>query len=85
MQRVHQRTVEIKYQTLFHAAKLARTESMGKPLESDQTDKLVVAEVVEMIDGGDEYLGFRNVLDGDGLFGVNRRGGQNGIRRRSEP
>ena len=36
---------------------------MGKRLKSDQTDQLIVAEIVEMIDGGDERFSFSDFLD----------------------
>ena len=70
LQRVHQRSIEIKYQTVFHAAKLAGTKPMGKRLKSDQADQFIVAEIIELVDGGDERFRFRDVLDGDGLRGI---------------
>ena len=67
MQRVHQSSIQIENQRVLHSPKLARAETLGKRLESNQTDQLPVAEVIELVHGGDQRFGLRDVLDGDGL------------------
>ena len=72
--------IEIEYQRLLHPAKLTGPEAMGKRLESDQADQFLVAEVIELIDGGNQRFGFRDVLDGDGLRRIQSDGWLTGCR-----
>ena len=84
-QGVHEGAVEIKNETGLHAAKLAGSAAQGKRLKSDQGDQFVVAELVEVIDCGDERFRFRDFLDLGGALSIKSHRPGVCIRRRSDP
>ena len=69
-QGIHQRPVQIENYTRLHALTVSGTSRQGKCLKPDQADQFRVAEVVELIYGGDQGLRFCDVLDFGGLAGI---------------
>lgn len=64
--RIDERSIEIKDQTLFHTKTLPMLDRLWKrgPLKSDQADQFGIAEIIQLVHGGDQCLGLRDVLDG---------------------